>query len=236
MAPSFPRSLSTSSPPSSPSNGRNSGDYWRPEAATKRNHRPNQETPGDWAPWARPVRVHRGARLLPLGTTEIADRETPPKRTPCHLPCGPGESSVAQNRAPPRGFCGAAGDLWLGDGLDGGEGGIRTHGTREGTTVFETAPIDHSGTSPHEGCGPTESGRTIATAAETCKTAPNSGNRRLLAPLHRSPAPLLPRCASGRRSARSLRNAIPAGTYCSTSTPLCSTLVYTCRMTRYTPS
>src|SRR6266699_2055892 len=33
-------------------------------------------------------------------------------------------------------------------GLSGGEGGIRTHGTLAGTTVFETAPIDHSGTSP----------------------------------------------------------------------------------------
>ena len=32
----------------------------------------------------------------------------------------------------------------------GGEGGIRTLGTRKGTTVFETAPFDHSGTSPHE--------------------------------------------------------------------------------------
>ena len=30
----------------------------------------------------------------------------------------------------------------------GGEGGIRTHGTVTGTTVFETVPIDHSGTSP----------------------------------------------------------------------------------------
>jgi hypothetical protein len=30
----------------------------------------------------------------------------------------------------------------------GGEGGIRTHGGRKPTTVFETAPIDHSGTSP----------------------------------------------------------------------------------------
>ena len=30
----------------------------------------------------------------------------------------------------------------------GGEGGIRTHGTLAGTTVFETVPIDHSGTSP----------------------------------------------------------------------------------------
>jgi site-specific DNA recombinase len=30
----------------------------------------------------------------------------------------------------------------------GGEGGIRTHGTLTRTTVFETVPIDHSGTSP----------------------------------------------------------------------------------------
>ncbi len=30
----------------------------------------------------------------------------------------------------------------------GGEGGIRTLGTLAGTTVFETAPIDRSGTSP----------------------------------------------------------------------------------------
>src|SRR5262249_50719785 len=31
---------------------------------------------------------------------------------------------------------------------DGGEGGIRTHGELAPTTVFETVPIDHSGTSP----------------------------------------------------------------------------------------
>ncbi len=37
-------------------------------------------------------------------------------------------------------------------GPHGGEGGIRTHGTREGTTVFETVPIDHSGTSPQRYC------------------------------------------------------------------------------------
>jgi hypothetical protein len=30
----------------------------------------------------------------------------------------------------------------------GGEGGIRTHGGPKTTTVFETAPIVHSGTSP----------------------------------------------------------------------------------------
>ena len=30
----------------------------------------------------------------------------------------------------------------------GGEGGIRTLGTLASSTVFETAPIDHSGTSP----------------------------------------------------------------------------------------
>ena len=33
----------------------------------------------------------------------------------------------------------------------GGEGGIRTLGTRKGSTVFETAPFDHSGTSPQMG-------------------------------------------------------------------------------------
>ena len=30
----------------------------------------------------------------------------------------------------------------------GGEGGIRTHGPLARSTVFETAPFDHSGTSP----------------------------------------------------------------------------------------
>ena len=30
----------------------------------------------------------------------------------------------------------------------GGEGGIRTHGAREGSTVFETARFNHSRTSP----------------------------------------------------------------------------------------
>ncbi len=33
----------------------------------------------------------------------------------------------------------------------GGETGIRTLGTRKGSTVFETAPFDHSGTSPRRG-------------------------------------------------------------------------------------
>ena len=32
--------------------------------------------------------------------------------------------------------------------LSGGEGGIRTHGTREGSTVFETARFNRSRTSP----------------------------------------------------------------------------------------
>ena len=31
---------------------------------------------------------------------------------------------------------------------DGGEGGIRTHGGREPTAVFETAALNHSATSP----------------------------------------------------------------------------------------
>ena len=33
---------------------------------------------------------------------------------------------------------------------NGGEGGIRTLGTLARSTVFETAPFDHSGTSPRE--------------------------------------------------------------------------------------
>ena len=37
---------------------------------------------------------------------------------------------------------------------DGGEGGIRTHGTRKRTTVFETVPIDRSGTSPVSAASP----------------------------------------------------------------------------------
>ena len=31
-----------------------------------------------------------------------------------------------------------------------GGGGIRTHGTRERTTVFKTAPINRSGTPPYD--------------------------------------------------------------------------------------
>ena len=33
--------------------------------------------------------------------------------------------------------------------MNGGEGGIRTHGTRKGTLDFESSPIGHSGTSPN---------------------------------------------------------------------------------------
>ncbi len=36
-----------------------------------------------------------------------------------------------------------------GRGLFGGEGGIRTPGTLASTSVFETDPFDHSGTSPN---------------------------------------------------------------------------------------
>ena len=53
------------------------------------------------------------------------------------------------------------------NGLSGGEGGIRTHGTLARTTVFETAPFDRSGTSPDQNSpgttGPASSGaRTLA--------------------------------------------------------------------------
>ena len=54
-------------------------------------------------------------------------------------------------RTPPRGF--GAVIAHYGRALrehesNGGEGGIRTHGSLARSTVFETAPFDHSGTSP----------------------------------------------------------------------------------------
>ena len=36
--------------------------------------------------------------------------------------------------------------------INGGEGGIRTHETVAGLTVFKTVPFNHSGTSPHHNC------------------------------------------------------------------------------------
>ncbi|ABL71925.1 hypothetical protein Pden_3859 [Paracoccus denitrificans PD1222] len=57
---------------------------------------------------------------------------------------------------------------------NGGEGGIRTHGTREGSTVFETAPFDHSGTSPRfSGGGGDVDGRGLKRKGLRAKTAKN---------------------------------------------------------------
>jgi hypothetical protein len=47
-----------------------------------------------------------------------------------------------------RGGNSALAELSKGNLSVGGEGGIRTHGTVTRTTVFETVPFDHSGTSP----------------------------------------------------------------------------------------
>src|SRR5437870_8515847 len=56
-------------------------------------------------------------------------------------------TSVYQGRTAPRAPSGKRGNPGL-SGKSGGGGGIRTHGTLAGTTVFETVPIDHSGTPP----------------------------------------------------------------------------------------
>ncbi len=57
----------------------------------------------------------------------------------------------------------------------GGGGGIRTHGTRKGTTVFETVPFDHSGTPPIRGTWVEtvfpRSGGTLAQRLRACKRA-----------------------------------------------------------------
>ena len=42
----------------------------------------------------------------------------------------------------------AEGGRWEAKKRHGGEGGIRTHGTRKGSTVFETARFNRSRTSP----------------------------------------------------------------------------------------
>ena len=60
--------------------------------------------------------------------------------------------------------------------LGGGEGGIRTHGTRKGTTVFETAPFDHSGTSPRLGIA--RGARKLVIRPLMCKREIASGARR----------------------------------------------------------
>ena len=51
--------------------------------------------------------------------------------------------------------------------IAGGEGGIRTHGTVTRTTVFETVPFDHSGTSPRQQNQPLSVGA-MATKCEIC--------------------------------------------------------------------
>jgi hypothetical protein len=53
--------------------------------------------------------------------------------------------------------------------VSGGGGGIRTHGPREGTTVFETVPIDHSGTPPQEVAWLCKAGQNLAESLYTRK-------------------------------------------------------------------
>ena len=68
----------------------------------------------------------------------------------------------ARNPAELRGFADQLLNFRGNPRLGGGEGGIRTLGTRESTTVFETAPFDHSGTSPRPdraSASPRERGR-----------------------------------------------------------------------------
>ena len=67
----------------------------------------------------------------------------------------------------------------------GGEGGIRTHGTGEGTTVFETAPIDHSGTSP-QAAG--YKGRPQALQLKPSETGPALAGLRRTPPMQSSAA------------------------------------------------
>ena len=75
-------------------------------------------------------------KSAPKSTHSVQEREI-----------GPPES---RGTAP---FAGWSGEMAEEGGLVGGGGGIRTHGTLARTTVFETVPIDHSGTPPRVGRG-----------------------------------------------------------------------------------
>ncbi len=78
-------------------------------------------------------------RLDRLADRLKADPAYEPIRRPCSSPAP--ASFVTGTARPTRQPC------WK-TALLGGGGGIRTHGTRKRTTVFETAPFDHSGTPP----------------------------------------------------------------------------------------
>ena len=81
-------------------------------------------------------------------------------------------------------------------GGNGGEGGIRTHGPLARSTVFETAPFDHSGTSP-QNCSMRSHGKTSISA-----TVPRASG--IPAREARSPRSLI-----RAREARTSRAAIP---------------------------
>ena len=80
-------------------------------------------------------------------------------------------------------------------GYTGGGGGIRTHGRRKPTTVFETAPIGHSGTPP-QGSDVIWAGRrarTIIGPKPGCKNSlPRPEYRRARCPEPPAGAPALP--------------------------------------------
>src|SRR5438067_151464 len=94
----------------------------------------------------------------------MSSSENPPP-TKCHKQCHkPGVPRTSQKGNGPRGN-----HLRHAGRQEGGEGGIRTLGTIARTPVFETGPIDHSGTSPG---GPTNT--TLATGPGPNKPRPES--------------------------------------------------------------
>ena len=111
----------------------------------------------------------------------------------------------------------------------GGEGGIRTHGTVARTTVFETVPIDHSGTSPnferasiggvHTPGGPRRTSGRARSAHGSCRFSNASGrsapDRAGSAPFAAARASLFACCARGNtgRTVRRLsgQDAAPGG-------------------------
>ena len=68
--------------------------------------------------------------------------------------------------------------------ISGGEGGIRTHGTRKGSTVFETARFNRSRTSPHRTTLIFPQLASIVTMPISCLFWPKSANVMVLSLPH----------------------------------------------------
>ena len=124
-------------------------------------------------------------RLFPASGGGQARGSAKPIPAPVEQPVDPLSASIAPG--PDTRIGGIRGQRRLERG--GGEGGIRTLGTLARSTVFETAPIDHSGTSPHARPGPCTGapGRRAARSSAGASALPSMSERQAACRCLRAP-------------------------------------------------